>query len=263
VVEQSSIEKLALMAGSTISPVGKVRIINRPVEHAIFGLLVAGIVGVVFLGFGKSYLLAGLVRAPLPNLLVHIHGAVYTSWILLLIVQTSLAASGKLRWHRQLGFLGLFIASAMVVLGIMVARWSLAAHRYPPIFPPFVFFFGQLATVAFAFPLLVFFAFHCRKHPATHKRLIIIATLSIFDAAITRWPIPAISQSILMTSAVVYCFLIVMIAYDLFSLHRIQKATLWGGLFLIVFREGRILIAISPQWAALCYWARSRNIISF
>ena len=250
------------MAGSTISPVRKPRIINRPVEHAIFAILVAGIVGVVFLGFGKSYLLAGLVRAPLPNLLVHIHGAVFTSWILLLIVQTCLAASGKLRWHRQLGILG-FIASAMVVLGIMVARWSLAAHRYPPIFPPFVFFFGQLATVGFAFPLLVFLAFHYRKHPATHKRLIIIATLSIFDAAITRWPIPAISQSILMTSAVVYSFLIVMIAYDLFSLHRIENATLWGGLFLIVFREGRILIAISPQWAALCYWARSRNIISF
>jgi hypothetical protein len=134
----------------------------------------------------------------------------------------------------------------MAVLGVMVARWSLATHRYPPIFPPFVFFFGQLATVAFAFPLLVFLAFHYRRHLATHKRLIIIATLSIFDAAITRWPIPAISQSMLMTSAVVYSFLVVMIAYDLYSYHRIQKAALWGGLFLIVFREARILIAMSP-----------------
>lgn len=251
------------MVGSTFSAAPRPRIVNRRLEHAFFALLVAGIVLTVFLGFGKSYLLAGFVRAPLPNLLVHVHGAVYMSWILLLIVQTWLAASGKLRWHRQLGFLGLFIASAMVVLGIMVARWSLAAHRYPPIFPPFVFFFGQLATVGFAFPLLVFFAFHCRKHPATHKRLIIIATLSIFDAAITRWPILSISQSPLMTSLVVYSFLLLMVAYDLFSLHRIQKATLWGGLFLIVFREGRILIAISPQWAALCYWARSHGIISF
>ena len=251
------------MPGSTLSAAARPRIVNRPLEHAFFALLVAGIVLTVFLGFGKSYLLAGLVRAPLPNLLVHVHGAVYMSWILLLIVQTLLAASGKLRWHRQLGFLGLFIASAMVVLGIMVARWSLAAHRYPPIFPPFVFFFGQLATVGFAFPLLVFLAFHCRKHPATHKRLIIIATLSIFDAAITRWPILSISQSPLMTSLVVYSFLLLMVAYDLFSLHRILKATLWGGLFLIVFREGRILIAISPQWAALCYWARSHGIISF
>ena len=251
------------MPGSTLSAAARPRIVNRPLEHAFFALLVAGIVLTVFLGFGKSYLLAGLLRAPLPNLLVHVHGAVYMSWILLLIVQTLLAASGKLRWHRQLGFLGLFIASAMVVLGIMVARWSLAAHRYPPIFPPFVFFFGQLATVGFAFPLLVFFAFHCRKYPATHKRLIIIATLSIFDAAITRWPILSISQSPLMTSLVVYSFLLLMVAYDLFSLHRILKATLWGGLFLIVFREGRILIAISPQWAALCYWARSHGIISF
>jgi hypothetical protein len=123
------------MAGSTLSA-PRLRIVNRPLEHAFFALLVAGIVFTVFLGFGKSYLLAGLVRAPLPNLLVHVHGAVYMCWILLLIVQTSLVASGKLRLHRQLGVFRLVIASAMVVLGLMAATWSLAAHRYPPIFPP-------------------------------------------------------------------------------------------------------------------------------
>jgi hypothetical protein len=161
------------------------------------------------------------------------------SWILLLTVQTSLVASGKLRWHRQLGILGLVIAPAMVVLGLLVATWSLAAHRYPPGFPPFVFFFGQITTVGFAFPLLVFFAFYHRKDPATHKRLIIIATLSIFDAAITRWPILAISQSQPITSLVVYSFLLLMVVYDLVSLQRIQKGTLWGSLFLIVYREVR------------------------
>jgi hypothetical protein len=251
------------MAGSTLGAAPRPRIVNRPLEHAFFALLVAGIVLTVFLGFGKSYLFAGLVAAPLPNLLVHVHAAVYMCWILLLIVQTSLAALGKLRWHRQLGILGLVIASAMVVLGLMVATWSLAAHRYPPMFSPFVFFFGQITTVGFAFPLLVIFAFNNRKYPATHKRLIIIATLSIFDAAITRWPVLAISQSALMTSLVVYSFLLLMVVYDLFSLHRIQKATLWGGLFLIVYREVRIPIGGTSAWAAICYWARSHGVISF
>jgi hypothetical protein len=65
------------MAGSTLSATPRPRIVNRPLEHAFFALLVAGIVITVLLGFGKSYLLAGLVRAPLPNLLVHIHAAVY------------------------------------------------------------------------------------------------------------------------------------------------------------------------------------------
>jgi hypothetical protein len=88
------------MAGSTLSAAPRPRIVNRPLEHAFFALLVAGIVFTVVLGFGNSYLLAGLVRASLPNLLVHVHAAAYMSWILLLIVQTSLVASGQLRWHR-------------------------------------------------------------------------------------------------------------------------------------------------------------------
>src|ERR1700722_2719449 len=44
----------------------------------------------VFVGFARSYYLAGVFTAPLPNLLVHIHGAVFSCWIVLLIVQTSL-----------------------------------------------------------------------------------------------------------------------------------------------------------------------------
>jgi hypothetical protein len=35
------------------------------------------ILATVFIGFARSYYLAGVFRAPLPNLLVHIHGAVF------------------------------------------------------------------------------------------------------------------------------------------------------------------------------------------
>ena len=59
----------------------------------------------VFVGFAHSYYLAGMLKAPLPNLLVHIHGAVFSCWILLLIVQTSLVAAGRVDVHRRLGML--------------------------------------------------------------------------------------------------------------------------------------------------------------
>jgi len=58
----------------------------------------------VFFGFARTYYLAGVFRAPLPNLLVHIHGAVFSAWILLLIAQTSLVASGRVDLHRRLGW---------------------------------------------------------------------------------------------------------------------------------------------------------------
>ncbi len=88
------------------------------------------ILATVFIGFARSYYLAGLFRAPLPNLLVHIHGAVFTSWIVLLTTQTSLVASGRVDLHRRLGLLGFAIACLMVILGVMVATDSMARHLF-------------------------------------------------------------------------------------------------------------------------------------
>ena len=31
----------------------------------------------VLVGFGRTYFLAGVFRAPLPSLIIHIHGAVF------------------------------------------------------------------------------------------------------------------------------------------------------------------------------------------
>jgi len=34
-----------------------------------------------FVGFGRSYYLAVVFKAPLPNLPIHIHGALFSCWI--------------------------------------------------------------------------------------------------------------------------------------------------------------------------------------
>src|ERR1017187_8106486 len=83
------------------------------------------ILGTVFLGFGKTYFLAGVFQAPLPSRLIHLHGAVFSSWVLLLIVQTSLVASDRVDLHRRLGLVGFGVASLMVILGILAATDSL------------------------------------------------------------------------------------------------------------------------------------------
>jgi hypothetical protein len=61
------------------------------------------IFGAVFLGFAKTYYLAGVFRAPLPSWIIHIHAAAFTSWILLLIVQTLLVSAGRVDIHRRFG----------------------------------------------------------------------------------------------------------------------------------------------------------------
>src|SRR5437016_13264714 len=80
---------------------------NHRFENLFFSGMAVLILATVFLGFARSYYLAGVFKAPLPNLIVHIHGAVFSSWILLLIAQTSLVAAGRIDLHRRLGLLGL------------------------------------------------------------------------------------------------------------------------------------------------------------
>src|SRR5438874_13806170 len=55
----------------------------------------------VFFGFARSYFLAGVFRASLPNWLIHLHGAAFSSWILWLVVQTSLVATNHVRSEER------------------------------------------------------------------------------------------------------------------------------------------------------------------
>src|SRR4030095_1092912 len=59
----------------------------------------------VLIGFSPSYFMRG---AELPTLrpLYQLHGALFTSWMLLLAVQTSLVAGRGTHIHRRLGIFG-------------------------------------------------------------------------------------------------------------------------------------------------------------
>src|SRR5579871_4481109 len=87
-------------------------------DDAFFSGMAIVILGIVMLGFARTYYLAGTIRAPLPSTTIHIHAVVFSSWILLLLAQTSLVTIGQVGWHRKLGVLGAVIAFMMVVLGV-------------------------------------------------------------------------------------------------------------------------------------------------
>jgi hypothetical protein len=54
---------------------------------------------IVLVGFAPSYFLRGAVFAHLPSVLVHLHGAVFSSWIILFVIQSSLVSAGNIRLH--------------------------------------------------------------------------------------------------------------------------------------------------------------------
>src|ERR1700678_1182724 len=98
---------------------------DRPANPAWDRVFFSGMImllwATVLFGFAKTYFMAGVGEAPLPNALIHVHGAAFTLWMVLLAVQEVLIAGRKIKWHKQLGLAGFGLAVAMVVLGVLAA----------------------------------------------------------------------------------------------------------------------------------------------
>jgi hypothetical protein len=237
---------------------GAVRHSEGRFENFFFSGMAVLILITVFVGFARTYYLAGVFKAdPLPPLL-HIHGAVFSSWILLLIVQTSLVTAGRVDLHRRLGLLGFCLACLLVILGLLVATNSLvryfaeaeARHLQGELRSNYVF-----PTVdMLIFSTLIYFAFRNRFNPAAHKRLILIATIALLDAAFGRWPIGVVSAHFQFAC---YALLLLLVGYDLWSTRRIHRATLWAGVFFVVLYLIRAPIRYTAPWQAFAAWVQN------
>jgi hypothetical protein len=252
-----SLNRDVLPDGRTMAT-GVIRQSNHHFENLFFSGMAVLILATVFLGFARSYYLAGVFKAPLPNLVVHIHGAVFSSWILLLIAQTSLVAADRVDLHRRLGLLGFGLACLVILLGLLAATDSLARH----------FAAGEAGVGARAFyaiPIadmlvfstLTYFAFRERFNPGAHKRLILIATITLLDAAFVRWPIPAAWWDLRIAQICCYPLLLLLISYDLWSTGKIQRATLWASVFLIVLQQARSPIGRTVPWQCFATWVQN------
>src|SRR5262244_1528011 len=153
-------------------------------ERFFFPGMALVIFGAVFLGFARSYYLAGVFHAPLPNLLVHIHGAAFSAWILLFVIQTCLVASGRVALHKRLGLVGSGLAGFMVIVGLWTATNSMIRHSSPgQTGIDARAFYAVPVTAMVSFSTLTFFGFRARNNPRAHKRLMLTATVALLDAA--------------------------------------------------------------------------------
>jgi hypothetical protein len=165
------------------------RLPGRKYDRQFFLATVLLLVAVVAIGFGPTYYLAGVFRAPLPSPIMHIHGAVFSTWMLLLVVQTGLISAKRVGWHRNLGVAGFVVACVMVVMALLTAANLATRLKAVPNSEPILSFLVVPFVDAFDFAVLVGFAYALRKNAAAHKRLISIATAGITGAAFFRWHI--------------------------------------------------------------------------
>ena len=228
---------------------------GRRYDNLFFTTMAVIILVTVAIGFARTYYLAGVFRAHLPAPIIHVHGAVFSCWVLFLVAQTSLVSAHRVDLHRRLGIAGFLVACLMVILGILAATNALGRNFAPPGLDPLTFYVIPMGDMLI-FATLIFFAFRARSNPAAHKRLIMLATISLLIAAVARWPFAWVFLKPLVAQMVTYIFILALVAYDLFSLGKIHRATLWASAFLIAVQLVRVPLGQTAVWHAFARWAQ-------
>jgi hypothetical protein len=223
-------------------------------DRRFFGGMAFAFALTVLAGFSRTYYFNGFANQPFElSPLLHWHGAVYTAWMLLLVTQTLLIANGRPDLHRRLGALGALLALSMVTLGIGVAISRTASGAIADAgVPPLVFLAVPLLGMA-VFTGLVGAAFVQRRNSAAHKRLMLLATLELVTAAVSRLPLVE-DWGPVGFFCVTDLFGAAIVVYDFATLKRVHTATLWGGLGLVLSQPLRLVIGGTPAWLAFAAW---------
>jgi len=212
------------------------------------------IVGVVFGGFARTYFLRPYFTTQPLMPLLHLHGIVFTSWLVLYLTQTLLVAAKRTDIHRRLGIAGAVIAVLMVLIGTITAIIRAQQGATPTEgLSPLVFLVIPLADML-VFAILIGAGFYFRRQPDVHKRLMLLATISILAAAIARLPFAFLQAGPPAFFGVTDLFIAACFVYDLITRGRIHRATALGGLLIVASQPLRLMIGGTDAWIAFATW---------
>ena len=230
------------------------RVRARIRDHRFFtGMAVAAAL-VVFVGFAPSYYLKSWFGGGRELAgLVHLHGALSTGWMLLLVAQTSLVGAGRTDLHRRLGVLGAVLVPALILVGLVTAVVAARHGVTPPGGPPPLAFLAIPIGAILTFAVLASLGLYHRRRSDVHKRLMLLATIAILMPALARmrWlagggPPVAITGMVL--------FVLACLGYDRWAHGRVHPAFFWGGLFLLVSIPLRFMVAGTDGWLRFAGW---------
>ena len=212
----------------------------------------------VFWTFARTYYLKSLFGTPPLSVLLHIHGAVMSGWVALLVVQTSLIAAKRVQWHRRLGLLGLGWASLVVIVGSITTLHAAAREvsRHTN------FAASQIIITSLDMLQMLFFGCYVtiavwqRNRPDYHKRLMLLTIACMLPDALARLPVPFMAQA---TESELN--LRIMLGLDLSILICVGLDTLWHRRLHPAFGWGALLFVVAFHLAL--YFTKTQAWITF
>ena len=98
--------------------------------------------------------------------------------------------------------------------------------------------FGTLVGCAIAY----------RRIPGLHKRLMLLATLTILDAATSRWPLHFVQTTKWGSYVAIDAIVFAVVAYDALSQKRVARAYAWGVPLVVGAQVARELVGHTAWW---------------
>ncbi len=224
-------------------------VLGRRTDRLFYGGMFIVIAAIVFVGFSRTFYLSPWFHGPALTPLRVVHGTLFSAWILLLITQTSLITAGRTDIHRRVGVGGAVLAAVMVVVGTVLAISNAREGRAPPGIGPLQFLAIPLFDMV-VFSVLVTLGISFRRQSETHKRLMLLATLTLLAAAVARLPTSLAAAGPPFYFGVVDGLVLVGVVYDLITRRKVHPVYLWGGLFMVGSQVLRLAVSGTPGWLA-------------
>jgi hypothetical protein len=190
---------------------------------------------IMFIGFAKNYYLRAWIGTRPITFMVHLHGLIMTAWVFLFLTQTLLIANGRVDLHRKLGIAGGILASIVVALGCYTIAASILRQLPDANMQRFTHLFLAFDGLSLLlFGGLVVTAMGVRLRPQIHKRLMLMAMVSLLPPAFGRFVAYFISVGVQGTVLMLMCITVgLCVVIDIMRRRRPHPALLWSGALVV------------------------------
>lgn len=238
----TTIDQAAAVAGVRLDALSGKR--TAFIDRWIYVFMASSFVAIVLAGFIPDSLVQMAAveakqRPPFP-LVLHLHALLMGAYLLLLLTQTSLVATGHVAAHRLLGMAGAVLAAALVVVGFVLIPTIYhqvfdGLRAAPPLVRPQVLglltFLENIMLVqgriGIVFAILVFLGVRARAtDPGFHKRMMILSIAGALPAAFDRikWIPTTLPERPLSSDLYILVAIAPMFLWDVFRNRRVHRA---------------------------------------
>jgi hypothetical protein len=226
------------------------------VRPRFFGVAALALAAFMVVAFARTYYLRGMFELPPLIPMLQVHGAVFTAWLIVFIVQTRLVAAHRVDLHRKLGLWSVALAALVVVIGVATAiDTAIRIPLRPSGRTGVQFLIIPLTTIAL-FAVFVTLGIALRRRAAAHKRLMVLAMIAILAPATTRLItlFGVRDYSMLVQIAVPSLFVVWCLVADWRAGRGVHAVYAIGGAIIIASWPLRTWIGTTDAWRRIGEW---------